>query len=347
MFMRKLGVAAALILCAFGASASNFRAADQVYIPVAGHAGGSSGTFISDAYIANLSGDSVDVSVIYVPRGENAGGTAPAGLEEIRGRITLRPYERKEFPDIFVNALGKASGFGLLIFNGCKATLSCGTDTQDNTGFSPNFRPISVQTRIYQVTPQRPLETTGQLFSGIPWYHFVSRLQSNVELDKVFITGLTNTGGAGQSQTFRANIGAVNASEWNSTEIVFTLYQGTLTDADKKAEAVRQLGPLGNQLYGFDDLFRQTDGSVFRGSNYHVVVSQRGFGANGGAVNNPPEGCSEGCPAFLAYGSVLDNLSGDATTMEAQYLVPLSEDVLDVMYPVSSGKKPVRRTVRH
>jgi hypothetical protein len=343
MFMKKLGIAAAMMLCAFGASASNFRGADQVYVPIAGHAGGSSGLFISDAYLANLSGDAVDVAVIYVPRNPNSGGTAPAGLEEIRGRITLQPYERKEFLDIFVNALGKESGFGLLIFNGCKANTSCGVDTQDGFGVSPNFRPISVQTRIYQLVPTRPNETTGQLFSGIPWYHFVSRQQSSVELDKVFITGLTNTGSAGQAGTFRANLGVVNASEWNATEIVFTLYQNALTDANKKAEAVRQLGPLGNQLYGFDELFRQSNGDVFRGSNYFVVISQRG----GGPVNNPPEGCVDGCPAFLAYGSVLDNLSGDATTMEAQYLVPLSEDVLDVMYPVSSGKKPIRRTARH
>lgn len=343
MFMRKLGVAAALVLCAFAASASNFRGADQVYVPIAGRTSGSSGVFTTDAYISNLSGDSVDVSVIYVPLGDNAAGNAPANLEEIRGKITLRPYERKEFPNIFESALGKPGGFGMLIFNGCRTGFSCGTDTQDNTGFSPNFRNISVQTRIYQVTPGRPQETTGQLFSGIPWYHFVSRLQSNVELDKVFITGLSNTGGAGTPQTYRANIGAVNASEWNKTDIVFTLYQGTLSDADKKAEAVRTLGPLGNQLYGFDSLFRQPNGEVFRGTNYFVVVSQRA----GGPTNNPPEGCVDGCPAFLAYGSVLDNVSGDATTMESQYLVPLSEDVLDVLYPVSAGKKPARRTARH
>src|SRR5688500_13421048 len=95
MFMRKIGIAAALMLCAFGASESNFRGADQVYVPVAGHAGGSSGLFISDAYLANLTGDIVDVAVIYVPRGTNAGGSAPAGLEEIRNRITLQPFERK------------------------------------------------------------------------------------------------------------------------------------------------------------------------------------------------------------------------------------------------------------
>jgi len=347
MFMKKLGVAAALMLCAFGASASNFRGADQVYVPIAGKAQGSSGLFVTDAFIANLTGDTVDVSVIYVPRNPNSGAMVPSGLEEIRDRITLTPYERRELLDLFTGALGKSGGFGLLIFNGCKANTSCGEDTQDAFGVSPNFRAISVQTRIYQVVPTRPNETTGQLFSGIPWYNFVSRQQSNVELDKVFITGLTNTGTTGQANTFRANVGVVNASEWNTTEIVFTLYQGSLTDANKKAEAVRQLGPLGNQLYGFDELFRQTNGDVFRGSNYFVVVSQRAFGPNGGAVNDPPEGCVDGCPAFLAYGSVLDNVSGDATTMEAQFLVPLSEEVIDLLYPTSSGKKPARRTVRH
>ena len=344
MFMRKLGVAAALILCAFGASASNFRVADQVYIPVAAYASGSSGLFTTDAYLANLSSDTVDVAVIYVPRDPNTGGVAPKNLEEIRGRITLRPFERKEFPNILVNTLGKSTAFGMLIFNGCKAGLSCGTDTQDpETGYSPNFRPISVQTRIYQVLPTRPGETTGQLFSGIPWYNFVSALQNNVELDKVFITGLSNTGTAGQVGTFRSNLGVVNASEWSTTEIVFTLYQGTMTDADQKAIAVRQLGPLGNQLYGFDELFRDPQGNVIRGTNFFVVVSQR----PGAAVNNPPSGCVTGCPAFLAYGSTVDNGSGDATTQESQFMVPMSDEVIETLYPVGSGKKPARRMVRH
>jgi hypothetical protein len=344
MFMRKLGVAAALIVCAFSASASNFRGADQVYVPIAGRTPGQTGIFVTDAYLSNLSGDSIDVSVLYVPLGPNTGGTAPLNLEEIRNKITLRPYERKEYLDVFSSALGKSSGFGLLIFNGCKTNTSCGTDTQDpQTGDSPNFRALSVETRVYQITAARPGETTGQLFAGIPWYNFVSRVQNNVELDKVFITGVTQTGGAGQVGTFRSNIGAVNASEWNTTEIVFTLYQGSRTDADRKATAVRQLGPLGNQLYSFDELFRDANNNVFRGSNFFVVVEQRG----GSAVNNPPPGCVDGCPAFLAYGSSVDNASGDATTLEPQYLVPMSSTVLEVLYPQTAGKARARRTVRH
>jgi hypothetical protein len=343
MFMRKLGVAAALVLTATGAFASNFRAADQVYVPVAGHAGGSSGTFITDAFLANLSSDSVDVAVIYVPRGDNASGNTPANLEELRGRITLAPFERKEFLDIFVNTLGKAATsnpFGMLVFNGCKAGTSCGTDTQNpNTGVSPNFRPISVETRIYQVTtPEKG--TTGQLFSGIPWYSFVSTLQSSVELDNVFITGLTQTGAAGQVGTFRSNIGVVNASEYSRTNIRFRLYQGSLGDANLKGQAERTLGPLGNQLYGFAELF----GNTVIGSNYFVTVEQVSVTALPGA----PSSCEQGCPAFLAYGSVLDNISGDATTLEAQYLVEMDPDALDILYPIGTGKNGIlRRVVRH
>jgi hypothetical protein len=341
MFMRKLGVAAALILVASGAFASNFRAADQVYVPVAGHAGGSSGVFITDAFLANLTSDSVDVAVIYIPRGDNSGGTTPTNLEELRGRITLAPFERKEFLDIFVNTLGKtaeSNPFGMLVFNGCKAGTSCGPDTQNpDTGVSPNFRSISVETRIYQATtPEKG--TTGQLFSGIPWYSFVSTLQSSVQLDKVFITGLTQTGNAGQLGTFRSNVGVVNASEYSRTDIRFRLYQGSLSDANLKAQTTRTLGPLGNQLYGFTELFPS-----FIGSNYFVTVEQVAVTAMPGA----PSSCVQGCPAFLAYGSVLDNISGDATTLESQYLIEMDADALEILYPPNAGKSILRRLVRH
>lgn len=338
MFMRKLGVAAALILSATGAFASNFRAADQVYVPVAAHASGSSGTFITDAYLANLTGDDVDVSVIYVPLGENAGANTPAGLEELRGRITLRAFERKQYLDIFANTLGKPSAFGMLVFNGCKAGASCGTDTQNEDGVSPNFRSISVETRIYQITSSAPNPpTTGQLFAGTPWYSFVSKLQSTTGLNKVFITGLTQTGLAGQAGTFRSNIGVVNASEYSRTDIKFTLYQGRLNDADKKAEVVKSLGPLGNALYAFNALFPN-----FTGSDYFVTVEQ----GTTQAVPTAPTSCEEGCPAFLAYGSVLDNISGDATTLEAQYLVEMNSAALAALFPPGAGKGVLRRTVR-
>jgi len=350
MFMKKLGVAAVLILCAVSASASNFRGADQVYIPAAGHAGGASGTFISDVYISNLSSDEVDVNVIYQAAGQNGGSG-----QEFPKAIKLRGFERKEYLDFFQSALGLSSGFGQLIFNACKKDADCTANTQDQFGVSPNFRPITVSSRIYQIpnpcdgcTPPNTRQT-GQLFTGIPWYGFVSSLSSNVGLDKVFITGLTQTGGAGQVGTFRANVGVTNASQWSKTTVKLTLYQGTMTSADKKAEKTYDLGPLGSIA---PTALTAIFGDQFTGSNFFVVVEQ----TNNVPCSQPgacptqitvPETCVEGCPAFLAYGSVLDNASGDATTQEAQYLKELSQDVLDALYPNSAGKSTSRRSVRH
>lgn len=338
--MKKLGVVAALTLCALSASASNFRGADQVYVPVAGHLQGSSGTFITDAYIANLSGDEVKVSIIYQPFGANSPAAAGTVGTEFKDKITLAAFERKEFKDFFLSGLGQATGFGQLIFNGCKSGVSCGPETQNADGVSPNFRAISVETRIYQVANNAPANapTTGQLFSGIPWYNFVSQLQSQPGLDKVFITGITHTGSAGQAGTFRTNIGLVNASQYSSTELVVKLYQGRLNEADKKGEAVVQLGPLGNVQPGFASLFP----SAALGGNYFVTVEQR----NSVATGDAPSTCTQGCPAFLAYGSVLDNISGDATTLEPQYLVEMNPDALMVLYP-GAGKVGISRSVRH
>ena len=336
--MKKLGVAAAFMLLAVGASASNFRGADQVYIPAAGHAAGSSGTFISDVYLSNLTSDEVEVSVIYQSAGEN-GGTGT----EFKNVITLKGFERKEYLDFFRSALNlQGNAFGQLIFNGCKKSTSCGTDTQDpNTGVSQNFRAISAESRIYQLPnpdaalPAPNTRITGQLFSGIPWYNFVSSLQSTAGLDKVFITGITN------DVNFRANLGVVNASQYSRTTIKFTLYQGTMTTADKKAERLIEIGPLGSiSPTGLNDMFQGT----FTGSNYFVVVEQ----TNNQPANDPPSSCIQGCPAFIAFGSVVDNRSGDATTLEPQYLKELGPDAIAVIYPSGSGsgKPGVRRSVR-
>jgi len=58
--MKRLLVATALTMCAAGAYASNFRGADQVYIPTAGRiVQPTNNTFISDVQLANLDRKSV------------------------------------------------------------------------------------------------------------------------------------------------------------------------------------------------------------------------------------------------------------------------------------------------
>jgi hypothetical protein len=338
MSMKKLAVAAALTLCAFGASASNFRGADQVYIPAAGNFQGASGRFVSDVYLANLTGDEVEVSVIFQQIGAGGGlGT------EFKNLIVLKPHERREFKNFLRDTLNLQVGneFGQLIFNGCLKGFSCGEDSQDDQGDSDNFRDISATSRVYLIpngSGANPL-TTGQLFTGIPWYHFVSTLQANNGLDKVFIQGFRQTGDPGVAGTFRSNIGLVNASQWSRSTIVVTLYQGSLTPADRKTSFEVTLEPLGSIQQGFTQMF-----PGFTGENYFITVEQTNPEAVG---NDIPDSCLNGCPAFLAYGSVLDNGSGDATTLEAQYLSALTDTAVLTIYPNPAGKTNMYRSVRH
>src|SRR5439155_24492811 len=124
--------------------ASNFRAADQVYLPIAGHLAGGSGLFISDVYVANTEADSVTVSMIY---STSASGTQNKNI----ATFTLAPGERKEFVDFF-NVFG-LSGLGQVIFNACKQNGNCDATTcqggDPSAGTCPDFRKISVESRIY------------------------------------------------------------------------------------------------------------------------------------------------------------------------------------------------------
>ena len=340
--VKKLGVAAALMLVAFSATASNFRAADQVYVPAAGKTTGSSGIFLSDVFIANLTGDTVDVSVVYAPL-----GNTPTPVE-FKNAIRLAPRERREFIDFFDSVLRLPSGFGQLIFNACLAGADCSAGAQDQNGYSANFRDISVQSRIYSIPVGSTLAqnppTTGQLFSGIPWYNFVSSLQANNNLGEVFITGLRATGTQGQAGTYRSNIGLVNASQFSNTTMVVKLFRGTGEQIG--GEFTVNLGPLGNTQINVANTFSGLN--VPAATNLWATVSQR----NSTPVNDPnnpvPQTClPDGCPAFFAYGSVLDNQTGDATTMEAQYLKALSADVIAQIYPTGAGKPVQRRSARH
>ena len=337
---KRAGVTAVMMLLAASAMASNFRASDQVYVPAAGHltVGGGT-TFISDVFVSNLSTtDSVDVTVIYAPFGNNptvqyfpATGTA---------LFTLHPGERREFIDFFPNGLGLASGFGALIFNGCKANSDC-IGTQDADGNSINFRDIAVFSRIYSIPPNTTVAqnppTNGQDMPGIPWYNYVSSRQAAVGLNRVFITGIRNTA------QYRSNIGLMNASQWSTTTIRVKLWNGQ-TGAQIGGDYTTTLGPLGFVQPGIGTMFSAFPVAA-TSTNAYVTVEQENSQATG---NDVPQGClTDGCPGFLAYGSILDNQTSDATTVEAVYEKALTGTALDAIYGTpGSGKNPTRRAVK-
>jgi len=336
--VKQLGVAAAITLFAGAAMASNFRAADQVYVPAAGHISSSSATFVSDVFISNLSDDSVDVSVI-LATGTNGTQTPFPHV------LTLAPRERRELKDFVKNTLNVQSALGQLIFNACKANADCTPDP--STGLNANYRNISVESRIYSVnTPNADANalntqpTTGQLFSGIPWYNFVSESASGAGLDKVFVTGIRNT------DQYRTNIGFVNASQFSTTTITGTLFSSTGTQLSQSSFTLQPLGSAQGAV-GSATIF-PTFTKAATSTGAYAIFQQSGTTPTSDAAAN---GCPTGCPAFFAFGSQLDNQTNDPTTLEPQYLIPLTNNAITCIYSpdVAACKSgtTIHRAVKH
>src|ERR1043166_8826410 len=102
MLKLKSAVTAGILFIAVGAFASNFRVADQVYVPAAGHIVGGNQLFISDVFISNLTSDTVSVSVLFF---SGTNGTAAPG-SPFNNIITLAPNERQEINDFVGTKLG-------------------------------------------------------------------------------------------------------------------------------------------------------------------------------------------------------------------------------------------------
>lgn len=326
--LKNWGIAAALALTTAGAMASNFRAADQVYLPIGGHIQGGNALFVSDVFLSNLSTDTVTVSVIF---SNGAGGN----IQSTFPQITLAPLERKELPDFFGTNLGLTNALGVVIFNACKQGADCGPATQDASGFSPNYRNISVESRIYSTTTG-VAGTNGQDVPGMPWYSFVTMDQAATGLDKVFITGVRNT------PQYRTNIGIVNASQYSQNmQIRLTLFSST---GATLGTTVRTLGPLGQEQQNVANLFGSAFPQAATSTGAWIQVEQ----IASSPTSDAPQGCTTtGCPAFFAYGSQLDNVTNDPTTLESQYFKPLTDAQILAIYPTTAGKSAVRRVARH
>lgn len=343
---KQMVTAAALVLIAGAAMASNFRAADQVYVPVAGVIAQATGSFITDMTFANLSDQSVTVSVIYTPTTDLVGTLQQPVF--FNDRFTLAPRERREVENFLGESqanggLGLTSAFGTLIFNACLAgsATACRTG-QDEFGDHPDYRDIAVFSRIYFDPVDASRGTTGQALPGIPWYNYVSMRAAQSphgNLGVVTINGFRNSGLPGQAGTQRGNVGVMNASQYSVTTLRLRLWQGAGTAPIAERDVTLQ--PL-NHVQASLGTFFPSMPSGAAAVNLYVTIEQ----ISSSAVSGAPATCgADGCPGFLAYGAVLDNLSADATTLEAIYQDPLSDLALSAIYGEGSAGKSVYRRI--
>lgn len=325
--MKRLIGICAIALAALPLLANQFRAADIVYVPTAGRVS----TFNTDVYLSNPNGERVVVSVAFAPTNtaDNAAVTTQA-----RVLATLEPGERREIRDPLREVFALESGLGQLIFFGCAASnpsCDCSVDAND-------CRNISVQTRIYSTSTDcrngAATCTTGQLFSGIPWFQFAGA-GSPTGFEKVFVAGIRQFGSRSAPVSgFRSNLGFANASQFSSTTLTVQLFDGL---SRPLGTAQVSLGPLGHTQRNLAELFPAI--GELRDAGY-AVVEQSIVTPTAAAAD---AGCSDGCPGFFAYGSVLDNATDDATTLEAQFFGSLTTSQLGCIFGAKSPARPLRR----
>jgi hypothetical protein len=333
MNFRRIALGALFLFMAVGASASNFRAADLVYMPAAARAAGGGGAFFkTDVWVRNVSDVTVVVDVAFARTGgtDQRAALQAANLKQ----FTLAPGEQRELVDILGGLFAldpNAAHVGHLLFFACRQGGNC----NDCEASAADCKLITVQGRIYTEATGAGCPggaatcTFGQLFSGIPWYNFVSPDASGLGLDNVFMSGIRQTGQGGQIGTFRANVGVANATTDFRIVARVRLFNANGTQFGNPATIT--LEPLGHSQQNVAVLFPGFTGTGF------VVVDL----ADSVRVTTPPTGeVSAPIPGFFAYASVLDNGSNDPTTQEAQYTKELP---YALVYNKNNMRRPARR----
>ena len=272
---------------------------DQVYLPAVGYLPGAT-TFATRVIITNASGDPVSVTSVYAP------ANTPNPVR-IRGDVLhLRPYEVRPIDDFLRDVLHVASGFGMVMFNACREGRDCSVQFPeiDPVG-NPNNRPIYVKSRVYSYSTSTSGPTLGQELSGVSWQDAAEAAWMASTLTGIRV-----------GERHRANIGLANGSDRNPITIAVSLYDGA--DGGLRDQRTLTLTPFQSIQPNILDLFPKLAAwsRLNRGravTNAVVVVTQ----AAGAPTTEPA--------AIITYASVVDNLSGDAETIEPNVApIPLS-----------------------
>lgn len=348
--MRRI-VSKIIIACVLMASAglvhAEFRVSDLVYVPVVAHSvGANDSVWRSDVKITNMEAeDNIDVALVLLPSGLHSNAstlydrTFTAGGREADGfgildeeladippgaSIVLEDVIEKYWP-----AQTGLNGQGaLVVFSYLSGSLQ--------PDGSRDYRNMLVSSRTYNVatiyTPDPDNEggflestgTYGQTIPGVPFYDLADGGFKDDTRDFSFVW----LDGARENDAFRYNLGVVNTSDPQTT-LVLKIQpfdadgQPFFGDSELPLAATIQVPPLAHlqyfqilsSMFGFSDLDQAT-----------LKISILSWTSTGVDPH----------PTFTTYGSLVDNVTNDATTFTPTFAQPYD---IDCMWSIAGAGK--------
>ena len=326
-------VAGLLLACGTTTAWAGFLAADLVYVPVVAHTEGDNGTiWRSDVYITNVDDVPVDVAVVYLPSG------LFSNAFRVDDRTAFLGGRDEDHFGIIEQTLAGIPSGGTVVLedpvgthwaddigqngNGALIVFAYEADTLEDDG-SRIFRNVVVESRTYNVatilipdddgddtTYQEVEGSYGQTVPGVPWYNTADLFFVD---DDRSLNELVLVGGV-ESESLRYNVGLFNASDpQTSLTVVLQPFQANGEPFEDDEGAVKRIAvsvpPLAHLQY-FRPLQSLLDIDEATAVTWRITI----VSANSTA--------SEPQTALTAYGSVIDNSTGDPTTILPSFVDP-------------------------
>ena len=326
---------------------SSFQVADLVYVPiVSAEAGANDSAWRSDVMIYNadlaqfggLPTGLSSNSLRFRDRQTWLGGREDDGFGIIEENLADIPPGATVVLDDVVTAYWPEDGD--LYGNGSLVVFAYEADTLEDDG-TRVFRNAIVSSRTYNLTsifepdPDNEGEfveidaTYGQTIPGVPWYNLAYAEEFTDDRD---LSSLVLLGGV-EDGDFRYNLGLMNASdEQTQVTILLQPFQADgspfLDESENEVIALVTLPPLAHQQYfrvlvsvfGLDPAEQDL-------SNITIRVSWVGWQTTGVSP----------VPAIAAYGSIVDDVSNDPTTVLPSFGEPYPLDCVWVTEPEATG----------
>ncbi|MGE5235525.1 MAG: hypothetical protein ACM3O7_04135 [Acidobacteriota bacterium] len=321
--MRSLAIAAAVgVLLVAHQGFAMFRSGDVVVVPVAAATQGlHSSNWRTDLEILNVGSDPVDIRIALLPSG---GADNQVWFDDFSRQLgwssdfghylpappptdptshsplaQIQPGELVTLDDVLSNwGLDGVKG-ALVVF-----AYKTGTFTTTDPAAAIAGR-IVVNSRTYSLSEgsDGSPRTFGQQVPGLPWHGFTGSGDPAAAYSRVTFAGVR------EDDSYRTALGLVNLSDR------LTTIEVTLNASDGTALATRDIVLEPFAHLQFDRAIR----SLFEVSSdqYPSVVGATATAAVKGW--EPAVGAGDPTPAFIAYGSRIDNQTNDPVYLEPSY----------------------------